>query len=448
VRHHEQPTRGRLIVALVIATAAVLVKPGIAAFFLLPLFAALAIVRRGVRAALADREFYALPALVLLPTAALYAYSFATNRFLAKQPGVEINPRLLTESFYWRGWLDMIERVLRPTFFGSRAALLVLVVSACAILLTRTKTQRAILLAFWGGYVLLGLVISNQTSSHDYYSLPLIPIVALSLSLVADVLVGLGPVLLSRRSAQVVFAAVLLAVLSVGFDEKARSLSLPRPDASFERRVHVYEQIGELVHHTSRALALEPWGVWYHGWIAGRYWPDQGDLLWERRNDRLPPMSAGERFVTTDERYWPAVGTMRPRPAFFIVADPFQLVLQPDLCVYLSDYRKVAETPDYVIFDLSRPQGSAARVERRQTAVHPAPVRYYYHFPPAWYGIDAGMTKKRVLRVLGSPQHTEVQRNLRKTVEDWFYGPGDEYAIVFIDDRVFIKAENDHFQIR
>src|SRR5436309_3465290 len=163
VRHHEEQTRWRFGVALVLSAADIFVKPGIAAFFLLPVFAALAVVRRGTRGALRARSFYAFPAVVLLPTVALYAYSFAVARFLAQQPGVEVNPRVLLETFYWRGWLNMIERVLRPPLLGDRAALLVLLVGACGVVVSRTKTQLAVLLALWGGYVALALVVSNQT---------------------------------------------------------------------------------------------------------------------------------------------------------------------------------------------------------------------------------------------------------------------------------------------
>jgi hypothetical protein len=440
VRHHEQQTPRRFGVALALAAAAVFVKPGIAAFFVLPLFAALAVAARGTRDALRSRSFYLFPAVVLLPTIALYAYSFVTGRFLAHQPGVEVNPRAVLETFFWRGWLDIIERVLRPPLLRDRAALLVLLVAACGVVASRTKTQLAILLSLWGGYVALALVVSNQTSSHDYYSLPLIPIVALSLALVASLLAERLRALLTRRSAQVVFAALALGVVSIGFDEKAASLHLPRPDPLLRQRVAVYQQIGQLVHHTPRALALDPGGLWYHGWVAGRYWPDQGDLLWERRNDRMRPMSADERFVTRDEHYWPAVGTMRPRPSYFIVAEPFQLVLQPDLCVLLSEHRLIAQSPDYLIFDLTRRQKSWLTSARRVVAERAAPGRYFYRFPPAWSALRPGMNMASVLRVTGRPQHVRRWSNLRKPVEDWFYGRGEKYAITFIGGRLFIKA--------
>ena len=125
VRHHEQRTKQRFVAALAVSGAAVLVKPGVAAFFVLPLFVALAIVRDGGRGALTKASTYAFLALSSLPIAALYAYSVGTGEFLSRQAEQKINARLLGDSFYWRGWFDNPKLVLRPPFFTERLSLVV-----------------------------------------------------------------------------------------------------------------------------------------------------------------------------------------------------------------------------------------------------------------------------------------------------------------------------------
>jgi hypothetical protein len=334
----------------------------------------------------------------------------------------------------------MIETVLRPPFFGVRAALTVLLVALCALLIARTKTQRAILLGLWTGYLLFGLVITNHVSSHDYYSLPLVPIVALSLALVATRLIDRLRDPLRRRSFQAIVAVPILLVGGFILNQKANDLRLPQPDAALQSQVKVYEQIGALVHHTTRALVLDPGGLWYHGWVVGRYWPDQDALRWERRNDGLRPMSADERFVTKDERYWPAVGTMRPQPSVFIVLQPIELVHQPDLCVLLSDHPTIAETPDYVIFDLTR----KATPSTSYDAAPRANIRYLHRLPSSWGRLRRGMTTMHVLRVLGEPSRVESYPNLRKPVQDWFYGSNGsnrQYALAFVAGRLVAEAE-------
>jgi hypothetical protein len=442
VRHHERPTKQRLGGALGVSAAALFIKPGIAAFFILPTFAALAIARSGARRAFASPSFYLFPVLSFLPAVVLYVYGAISGPFLQGKIQQSVNPHLLLESIFWHGWLDMIRTVLRPPFFGDRFALLVLVVAASGILLARTRAQRAVLLALWGGYVLFGLTIDNYVSTHAYYSLPLVPIAALSLAVVASALGDLlrGP--LSRRSVQIGTAALAAVAVAGVLVARGANLGLPPVNRVADRRIPEYGYIGRLIDHSSRVLLLGSAGVWQYGWIAGRYWPGQSDLSWEREQDRMPSMNADERFRTTDERYWPAVGTMHPRPRFFVATEPMELVLQPDLCVLLSDFRVVAAGRDYMIFDLTRKPTSNAVVLRDEVvhAKFTSSTASYYEYPPRWRRIERGLRPRAVLEVLGRPHRIVIRHDLRKPVESWFYGSADSYALVFVDGRVFAVA--------
>jgi hypothetical protein len=305
--------------------------------------------------------------------------------------------------------------------------------------------QRASLLALWGGYVLFGLVYTTHIYSHNYYSLPLIPVVALSLGLVAGVLGDYLRVLLRSRVVQVATASLLVATMAFGVGAKAGNLSLPRPPHDDEQqRIEIYRHIGELVHHSSRALVVE-WtaGLWYYGWVSGRYWPNHWDLEWQVKTLGLQPMSASERFATTDTRYWPAVGAIKPTPSVFIVLEPIELALEPDLSVYLSGFPVLAQSPDYVIFNLTRrlrttagpttqEQGARATTGSTQGLLH--------RFPPKWQDIEKGMTRNAVLRTLGKPHGVDARFDLSKPFESWFYGVYDEDAIVFVNGKVFVKA--------
>jgi 4-amino-4-deoxy-L-arabinose transferase-like glycosyltransferase len=436
IRYYERPTRERLVGALSVSAAAVFIKPGIAAFFVLPIFAALAIARSGVRRAFASPRFYVVPVLSFLPAVGLYVYGAIGGPFLQGKIHESVNPHLLRESVFWHGWLDMIRAVLRPPFLGGRAALLLLVVAACGVLLARTRAQRAVLIALWSGYVLFGLTIDNYVSTHDYYSLPLVPIVALSLAVVAGALGDRfrGP--LRRRSVQVAAAALAVVAVGGGLAAKGANLSLPPVNSAANRRIPEYEYIGRLLNHTPRALLLGSAGVWQYGWIAGRYWPGQSDLSWERVQDRLPAMNADERFRTTDERYWPAVGAMHPRPTAFVVTEPMELALQPDLDVLLSDFRVIAAGPDFMVFDLTRTATQSGAIAAPPRTVFAS----YYSFPAAWRRIERGMSRRDVLEVLGEPHRIAIRRDLRKPVETMLYGPTDSYAIVLVHGRVFAVA--------
>ena len=247
------------------------------------------------------------------------------------------------------------------------------------------------MLALWSGYFLFGLTIDNYVSTHDYCSLRLVPIAALSLAIVAG---SVGDRLgrpLSRRPVQVGVAALVAVVLAGSLTAKGANLGLPPVNSAPDRRIPEYKYIGRLVNHTSRALLLGSAGVWQYGWIAGRYWPGQSDLSWERQQDRLPPMNADERFRTTDERYWPAAGAMHPRPTAFVVTEPMELALQLDLNVLLSDFHVIAAGPDFMVFDLSRKAAQSGMIATRLTS----PTASFYSFPAAWRRIERGIKASR-----------------------------------------------------
>jgi hypothetical protein len=147
-------------------------------------------------------------------------------------------------------------------------------------------------------------------------------------------------------------------------------------------------------------------------------------------------MNADERFRTTDERYWPAAGTMRPRPTVFVVTEPMELAQQLDLCVLLSDFHVLAAGPDFMVFDLSRKATQSGMIATNLTS----PTESFYSFPAEWRRIEWGIRRRDVLDVLGQPHRIVIRDDLRKPVETWFYGPADSYAIVLIDDRVFAVA--------
>src|SRR5205823_6606669 len=155
---------------------------------------------------------------------------------------------------------------------------------------------------------------------------------------------------------------------------------------------------------------------------------------------------AEERFVTTDRRYFPAVGALRPKPTVFIVEDAIELVLQPDLSVLLSDFPVIAATDDYMIFDLTRRLSATRHLRNRRaggvSALHTEPAGIFYRFPSKWRDLRRGMTPREVLRVLGKPNRTMIRPHLRKRFEAWFYGAHDKYAIVFVDGEMFAKAQS------
>ncbi len=114
-----------------------------------------------------------MTALGILPGAAYVIYGVFIAGYLGQQFGGRFIPSLFSQSILLSRLgqyaqprhrrRDSDDRTARPLLFGKR--------KSCA------SFSR-----LWAGYALFGLYFNYHISTHDYYSLPLIPIAALSLA--------------------------------------------------------------------------------------------------------------------------------------------------------------------------------------------------------------------------------------------------------------------------
>ena len=273
LRYHEHPTTGRLMVAVVGSSMALFVKPGICLFQVFGAFSALIVYRKGFIKTLSSPHLYLFTLLTLLPMGLYYAWFLqgAADR---------IAPDALLSLGFWRGWLLQIEYMVG--YVALTGALL-------GVLLLRPGTPRALMAGLWGGYFLFGITFTHHVSTHDYYSLQLIPVVAISLgSLWNFVLADLwrtGSAHLRRMT----IAGVFLLILALSAVEQSETISLiarqdqgePFPGksvshgttADYERRAEIYREIGEIVSHSPRAIIFAPdygYSLAYHGRLDGR----------------------------------------------------------------------------------------------------------------------------------------------------------------------------------
>jgi hypothetical protein len=203
----------------------------------------------------------------------------------------------------------------------------------------------------WGGYLVFGLIFTYHIHTHEYYQLQLIPVVALSLGPVGAV-VGdyLSRASMSWPRRMVVGGILLLAVLSTLLAGATSVLQAQVKDpnaADLEGKVETYEEIGEMVDHSTRTLLSAPeYGtpLEYHGWLSGRDWPN----LWDVRAEQL----LGMQQIGVEERF-DALDAAESSDYFIIVRDFWHFEEQKDLRDFLADeYPMVAEGDDYWVFDL------------------------------------------------------------------------------------------------
>jgi 4-amino-4-deoxy-L-arabinose transferase-like glycosyltransferase len=341
LRYEERPSGRRLVVAGVALALAFLIKPGIVPLVLLPLLLALLARRLREDRRQLGREVVVV-ALSLVPMFAWYAYGTIVHSFLRGHFTAKVSPSLLLEESYWRGWWDQLVFVLTYPLKSGSLTVLILIAAAAGVLVARRGPPRALLVSLWAGYLLYGLVFTIHISTHNYYSLPLVPIVALSLGSLVDA-VGRSAQLADVQSAAAVTFAALLAAGVVGW-----KLHGPLTDRSFGQEESVYVAAGRAADHTSRALYVDTHYAdpeRYYGWTAGTLLTSG----YERH-----PAALASRTLETALRH-------RPKPTCAVfTGTKLRRQLAGFEAEVASRYAVVRRDPSYAIYDLSRPAGARA----------------------------------------------------------------------------------------
>jgi hypothetical protein len=239
---------------------------------------------------------------------------------------------LLDRKFYIQ-WLGLIRGLMDVmVFFAALLGLFLFPARA-----------RALAAGLWVGYFLLGATFPFQIYTHDYYSLVLVPIVALNLSPYADWVI----IQVKQRSLvwKAAFVAVFLAIAGY-YAWVARSQVL----ASTHRSEPVPWQImGEALPRDGDIIALtHDYGnrLKYFGWrMVHKLWPAQGDL-------HLSEAAGGQKYEAFEPFFHQEIEGMD----YFLVTLFGDLERQPELKEMLYGHYPIYQEGDgYVLFDLRRP---------------------------------------------------------------------------------------------
>jgi len=235
MRHHVSPAVWTMVGRVVVAAAAIYVKP-MAVFFIAPAFLAIDIARLGlIRGVLSAAVTLAVCA---APAGWHYAELMSSGNPVAQS---RFYPELWSRPTFWTGWLDMVGRVNGYLWI---AALVGLVLGRGPL--------RVMLAGAWVGYLAMGFVFSHHISTHDYYSLPLIPLVAASLALLVRERSSARPGFSPTVPWPWVAAGVAVAILA--------TTSIERVYGNVDRARQTaadYERIGELTGHSPKVVSLD-----------------------------------------------------------------------------------------------------------------------------------------------------------------------------------------------
>lgn len=302
----------------------------LAAFFVISGgLGALLLGRRRLTGIWKQPQVYVMSALGILPGAAYLVYGVFVAGYLGQQFGGRFIPSYLFNPSYYAGWLNMLNLVVGG----------ISLTFALLGLFFLDHEKRRFILALWAGYFVFGIYFNYHIASHDYYSLPLIPIAALSLAPLAGALFQqLASHAVSRWSRAFVYGILSLGLLASLWNVRNQLNAVDyRPQAEF------WAEIGQAVDGHGVAGLTQDYGarMAYWGWQYITVWPTHGDLIYR---DHL--LGAQHDF----EKRFDAVAAKKD---LFLVTDFTELDLQPFLKERLMTYPIFAEGDGYVIYDIN-----------------------------------------------------------------------------------------------
>jgi hypothetical protein len=317
-----------VLLASLLGGLAIFVKLN-AAFFIIGGALGAALGRASVRDLLRNKQVWAMVVLGILPGAGWVTYGLSRG-FLGQQFGGRFMPELFLSPNFYLGWTDMLNNVIGIFTF---------VLALLGLLLVQEKSTRVFLLGLWGAYLDFAFFFDYHISTHDYYSLPLIPIAALALTPLVDaIFVGLVAQIANLRNKFLAVAILTFCLLAALWTSRAALKPDFRPDGLF------WQHIGETVRGHRVVALTQDYGLplAYWGWTGSANWPDSTDIEYHDLR------GGNQTFEKTFDR-------LTKNKDLFLITDLADLKRQPELRARLSGFAIFAQDDGYIIYNLLQP---------------------------------------------------------------------------------------------
>ncbi len=279
----------------------------------------------GFRRALRSPQTWALMLLGALPGAAYTYYGLYIGHFLGQQFNNRFYPELWVQPFFYIRWFAKVDLVI---------GVVVLSLALFGWLLLSERGARRFLSVLWLAYLLFGFAFAHHISTHDYYSMPLIPIVALSLAPLADVVFPRVQAMLdtSRLGRVLAVAALFFSLGSLPL-----KVTLDLHSVDYRGQAAFWAQVGGVLEHQASIIALTTdygYPLEYYGWQNAALWPLSGDI----------------------GNFSHVFSSLTRNKSYFLITDFDEYNRQPDLQKRLSqNYPVFAQGNGYIIYDLLHP---------------------------------------------------------------------------------------------
>jgi hypothetical protein len=206
--------------------------------------------------------------------------------------------------------------------------------------LANDKKMRSFMLGLWGAYLLYSLFFNYHVATHDYYHLPFIPVVAVSLG-------PFGGWFFARLAESTVRGyerSAALVILVLGLVMVVWNVRNQMKAVDYRPEAEMWAEIGELIEDKSVIALTQNYGsqLEYWGWRTVPTWPYTGDPVYAK-------IRGNDAFF---ERLFADYSS---RKEYFLVTDFKEFDQQVELRERLYEYPIYMEGNGFLIFDLRNP---------------------------------------------------------------------------------------------
>lgn len=330
LRWQRQPTWSRAVTAGLLGGLAIYVK-STAVFFVSGAWLGIILFGFGLGKALRNPRLWMAALLTVLPYAAYHLYSTVVLHLLESQFSLRFFPRMWIDPVFYLRWKGLIEGVVSLPW---------LIVGLIGLFLIRDRAARSLVAGAFAGYILYGIVFSYQTSTHDYYHLPLIPLVGLGLG------TGFALAVASFQGPGWLRSAVLGGLLLIFAAANLWDARSELKRADYRAEAALAEEIGAMFKPEDRVVSIAPYysyALSYWGWVNASNWLSAGDFEMRALAGQQIDVQAAFAEAASGKDY-------------FLVMDFAELDRQPLVKELLeAHYSPVKKTEHYAVYDLRKP---------------------------------------------------------------------------------------------
>jgi hypothetical protein len=268
--------------------------------------------------------------LSIIPFSIYHIYGIFIDGFLKSQFSLRFFPALWGDTFFYRRWKDLIDSTL---------ILELVLLSISGVILVQDKKKQIMLVSIWLGYLLFGMVFSYHIHTHDYYQLPMLPVIAMGLSAFVGLLMDI------RVKRKLLTTLILLGLVLVWMVSNLTDTFLNFRSANYRQEKEFWSSIGERIKGKTVISMTQDYGyrLAYWGWTSSEHWLSSYDF--EYRALAGTEMNQKDLFLEAIEG-----------KDLFVVTVFSELEKQPFVKDTLyKEYAIFDQSDSYIIFDLNQP---------------------------------------------------------------------------------------------